>query len=232
MSILSQSASAAMDGVAIASTVGDHLDEAATNPVIVDTLGQENVDRLLAGAKAVLDGAGAAAQALYESVNFDALDAKADALMAKHADASEVTDFSIPPEAVDVDKLRAGTAKLQAAFAQAHELGDTVEQMLGDEQIVSRAREQFGAAVGASGEEVDLEAIKGALASIQPGNIAIAGEIGAAIDHVSAAGKDLPPDAQGAVQHLQATLNDSLGELGRLTERARDVSIAAVDRLA
>jgi hypothetical protein len=230
MSVLSQSASAAMDGastgVGTVSTTGDHLDAAGSHPAIVDALGQESVDRLLAGAKAVVDGAAATAQALHESIKVDSVAAKADDVAAS-ADAGDVTDQSAP-EAVDVDKLRDATTKMQAVVAQAHELADTLEQTLGDEQVMSRVREQLGA----SGEEADLEAVKGALAGVNPDNAAFGGEIRGLIDHVSAAGKDVPPDLQDAVQQLEGSLNDSAAELGRLIERLRDMSIAAVGRLA
>src|SRR4051794_4801014 len=226
MSIVSQTASAATDGIGVASTAGDHLD-AVGHSTIVDALGQESVDRLLAGAKAVVDGATGAAQAMHESIKFESIGAKAEDLMAAHDDAGDVTDQSVP-ESIDVDKLRDGTTKLQAVVAQAHELADTIEQILGDDAVMNRAREHLGA----SDEEADLEVVKGALASVRLDNVGFAGQISGVLGQVSAAGSDLPPDLQEAVQHLEESVNDSLGELARLIDRLRDMSIAAVDRLA
>jgi uncharacterized protein YdcH (DUF465 family) len=232
MSIVGQSSAVAADGLAYARTAIDHLDAHVSHPMIVEALGQKTVDELLASAHDVADGAFAAAEALQASVDMDAVTRKADALMERHDDESQVTDYGGVPDAIDLGKLRDATAQFQKVLGKADKLADDVERVVerarGDEQIRSRLRQEFAA----EDEDADLEAVKGALASVNPDNVAIAGVLSGVTDQVAAAGKDVPPDVQEAVRHLEDSLNESRKDLSRLVERARDISIAAVDALS
>lgn len=217
MSTLSHT-SAAPYGIAVAAKATDHLD-AAAHPTVVEALGQESVDQLMASLRSVVSAAAAAAEALHGCVKLDVIDANADTLM---------TDQSNVPETVDVDKLREATAKFQEVVGQANDLASAVERILTDEQVVSRLRDEFAA----KDDGADLDAIKGALASVHPGHVGIAVTVGAVIAHVNAAGKELPADVQEAIGHLEDSLNHSLKDLSSLTERCRDMAITAVDGLS
>lgn len=227
MSTLSESHVIALDGIAASASASTSLDAVGTHPMVVDALGQESVDQLMASVQGVVRGAAAAAEALNASIKFDSIAAKADSLMAAHGDATEAAGSDVP-ETVDVAKLRDATGKFREVVQQAHGLADTLEQLLSDEAVVSRLRHEFAT----NDDSVDLEVVKGALASLHPGNVAIAGVVGAAINHVTEAGKEAPADVQEAIAHLEESLADSLQDLSKLIERLRDLAIAAVDRLS
>lgn len=228
MSIVSPTSEAALGGPATARTATGHVGAATAHPIIVDALGQETFDELMASLQTIVDGGAAAAEALHGCVRFDAIGVKADDITGRFAHEDDVTDPGPVPETVDVDKLRAATAKLQEVVGHADAVAGVIEGILGDASVVSRLRE----AVAAQDEEADLEAIKGALADMHPGDVAIAGSIGAVIEHISSASVDLPADFQDAVRHLEESLGAALQDLSKIIERLRDASIAAVDALS